>query len=167
MTDPIRRRSLPSAIVALMVVLLSACAAAPPPSSAPSLSTEPVVRTVLASGAPATAPMDQLALARYTIQPGTKLATHRHPGMQLAFIEAGTLTYTVVQGAVTVHQADGATRLISAGQTGKIAPGEWIVEDETIVHFGANEGPEVVVILASSLLEADEPPAIPVTPAPT
>ena len=39
---------------------------------------------------------------------------------------------------------------------------------EGIVHFGANETKTPVVILASSLLEADEPPAIPVaTPSPS
>jgi hypothetical protein len=73
----------------------------------------------------------------------------------------------VIEGSVTVHAVDGATREIVAGQIGRIGPSEWIVEDETVVHFGENEGPAVVIILASSLLEADEPPAIPVTPAPT
>jgi quercetin dioxygenase-like cupin family protein len=87
---------------------------------------------------------------------------HRHPGMQLAWIESGTLTYTVVEGDVTVHEADGGTRSIEAGQTGTIGAGEWIAEDERIVHFGENRGSSVVVILASSLLEADQPAAVPV-----
>jgi hypothetical protein len=46
-----------------------------------------------------------------------------------------------------------------------IQAGEWIAEHEGVVHFGENSGPQVVVILASSLLEADEPPAIPVASA--
>jgi quercetin dioxygenase-like cupin family protein len=121
----------------------------------------PVVRTVLASGVPLVAPADKLELARYVIQPGTQLVAHHHPGMQLAFIESGTLTYTVLVGTVTVHQADGGTRTIASGQTGTIAAGEWIAEDETIHHFGKNAGTVPVVILASSLLEADQPPAIP------
>ena len=85
----------------------------------------------------------------------------------LAMIESGVLTYTVVQGEVTVHQADGGSRIIRVGETGRIVAGEWIAEHEGIVHFGENAGSEVVVILASSLLEADEPPAIPVSPAPS
>ena len=65
-------------------------------------------------------------------------------------------------------QVDGGSRVIGPGDTGSIAPGEWIMEHEGIVHFGANEGDAPVVILASSLLEADEPPAIPIeSPAPT
>jgi quercetin dioxygenase-like cupin family protein len=126
------------------------------------------VRSVLAAANPSAAPDDNLELVRYTIQPGTALAVHRHPGTQLAFIESGTLTYTVIEGEVTVNEADGGTRPIGPGQTGMIAAGEWIMEHEGVVHFGANDGDEPVVILASSLLGADEPPAIPVeTPAPS
>ncbi len=51
--------------------------------------------------------------------------------------------------------------------SGVPGPGEWIVEDEQIVHFGENATDQSVVILASSLLEADEPPAILVSPAPS
>jgi quercetin dioxygenase-like cupin family protein len=120
-----------------------------------------VVRTVLAGGRPGAAPNDNLELARYVIQPGTRLVAHHHPGMQLAFIESGTLSYTVLVGTVTVHGVGGASRTIAAGQTGTITAGEWIAEDESIHHFGENAGTVPVVILASSLLEADEPPAIP------
>ena len=157
----------------LAAFVAAACATVPPgglvgSGPLPSASIPPVVRAVLAAGEPSAAPGRKLELVRYTIQPGTRLATHRHPGMQLAFIESGTLTYTVVQGEVAVHQADGGSRTIAAGQTGRIAPGEWIAEHEGVVHFGENAGPEVVVILASSLLEAGQPPAIPVqSPAPS
>jgi len=126
----------------------------------PSGSLPPVVRTVLASGIPDAAPSDRLELVRYVIQPGTTLAAHHHPGMQLALIESGTLTYTVIDGEVTVHAADGITRTIGPGETGTIQAGEWIAEDESIHHFGKNAGSVPVVILASSLLAADEPPAI-------
>lgn len=158
-------------LVALFVVVVAAVAVACGSlggSADPSVSLPPVVRAVLGSAQPADAPEDALELVRYTIQPSTALAPHRHPGTQLALIESGTLTYTVIEGEVTVHQADGGSRVIGPGETGRIAAGEWIVEDETIVHYGANEGSEPVVILASSLLEADEPPAIPVeTPTPS
>ncbi len=137
-------------------------------SLAPGETIPPVVRTVLAGSNPSAAPDDALELVRYTIQPGTTLAVHRHPGTQLALIESGQLTYTVVEGEVVVHGVDGGTRVIGPGMTGTIQPGEWIMEHEGIVHFGANETKAPVVILASSLLEADEPPAIPVaTPSPS
>lgn len=156
-------RALGALLATYAALLLTACTGLAPigaPAGDPSASAPPVVRDVLAAGEPSAAPARNLELVRYTIQPGTALAAHRHPGMQLALIESGTLTYTVIEGEVTVHQVDGRTRSIGPGDTGTIAPGEWIVEHEGIVHFGANKGSDPVVILASSLLESDEPPAI-------
>ena len=166
MSSRARRWASPAAIgvlVALAVPLAAGCS----PASAPSASVPPVIRAILAAGNPSAAPDANLELVRYTIQPGTTLAAHHHPGMQLAFIESGTLTYAVIEGTVTVHGAAGATRTIGPGQTGEIAAGEWIAEDESIVHFGRNAGSVPVVILASSLLASGESPAIPVSPAPS
>ena len=47
------------------------------------------------------------------------------------------------------------------GRSVRIVAGKWLAETESVVHFGANEGPGVVVILAASLLQAGESPAIP------
>src|SRR4051794_39146087 len=55
-----------------------------------------VVRSVLIEATPANAPDQSLQLVRYDIQPGTTLPMHIHPGTQLAYIESGELTYTVV-----------------------------------------------------------------------
>ena len=52
------------------------------------------------------------------------------------------------------------------GQTGTIGAGEWIAENEQIVHFGENGTDQPVTILASSLFTAGDPPAILVSPAP-
>jgi quercetin dioxygenase-like cupin family protein len=147
--------------IASLVVLAGCGQTASGSVATPAGSLPPVVRTVLASGIPDAAPSDRLELVRYVIQPGTTLVAHHHPGMQLALIESGTLTYTVLDGEVTVHAADGTTRSIGPGETGTIEAGEWIVEDESIHHYGKNAGSVPVVIVASSLLAADEPPAIP------
>ena len=80
--------------------------------------------------------------------------------MQLAMVESGVLTYTVTAGEVTIHEADGETRVVRSGDKARLVAGDWIAESEGVVHFGANEGPDVVVILASSLLAAGESPAI-------
>ena len=47
------------------------------------------------------------------------------------------------------------------GRSVRIVAGKWLAEAGSVVHFGANEGPRVVVILAASLLQAGESPAIP------
>jgi quercetin dioxygenase-like cupin family protein len=146
--------------------LFAACGSASPPGASTSGSIPPVVRAILAAGDPANADGQKLELVRYTIQPGTKLPAHHHPGMQLAFIESGTLTYTVIEGTVTVTGVDGTPRTVGPGQTATVVSGEWLIESQEIVHFGENAGPEPVVILAASLLEAGQPPAIPVGPSP-
>ena len=159
------RRTSRSLIAALMVALVAGgCSDAPIASTQPTPTASAVVRTVLASGEPMAAAGATLELVRYTIAPGTKLPSHRHPGMQLALVESGTLTYSVVEGSVTVHERDGGSRIVGPGETTTIRSGEWIVETEDIVHFGENRSDLPVVILASSLLATGEPPAITTDP---
>jgi quercetin dioxygenase-like cupin family protein len=165
------------ATIALAVALAAALAACTPanPATRPggdvaaSPSVAPVVRTVLAEAVPDDARNLDLQLVRYVIQPGTTLATHHHPGTQVAMIESGRLTYTVVSGGdVVVHQVDGGTRTVRPGMTDVIVAGEWIVEREPVIHFGANKTTEVVTILATTLLRDGQPAAITdATPAPS
>jgi quercetin dioxygenase-like cupin family protein len=155
-----------STLVVAGALALAACSGNPA-GTQPAASSAVTVRTVLASGAPSQAPGYEMDLARYTIPAHAKLAPHHHPGMQLAYVESGTLTYTVMEGTVTVHAADGTTRTIGPGQTGTIRTGDWLTETPEIVHFGANDTDQLIVILASSLFLAGDPPAIVVSPAPT
>src|SRR5688500_11695150 len=97
-----------------------------------------------------------LALSRVRIPADTALALHRHPGHQLADIERGTLTYTVRRGAVKVFRGAGdadpkVVRTVRAGQSGRVRPGEWVVERPGDVHFGADRGDEPVAILLATL----------------
>ena len=166
---PVRVVGLRSAArrLALVAAVASAVACTPAnPSSragsaaSPAASVAPVVRQVLAEALPDEGRGLDLQLVRYTIQPGTTLAVHHHPGTQVALIEQGRLTYTVVTGEVVVHQPDGVTRTIRAGNTDLIVAGEWIVEREPVVHFGANKTDTLVVILATTLLRDGQPAAI-------
>lgn len=162
-----------AALVIVVAATLAACTPANPATRpggdvVPAASVAPVVRTVLAEAVPDDARSLDLQLVRYVIQPDTTLATHHHPGTQLALIESGRLTYTVVTGEVVVHQADGGTRTIKAGSTDVIVAGEWIVEREPVIHYGANLTKDVVVILATTLLRDGQPAAITdPTPAPS
>ncbi len=110
-----------------------------------------------------------LGLSRVAVPPGVALAQHRHPGTQVAYIDAGTLTYTVRRGpTVRVWRGDAekspqVVRTIAAGQTKPIRTGEWIVETPAMVHFGANRGTKPVVILLSTLFQDGQPSAIPVS----
>ena len=154
-------------VVAVVAVLPAAGAAghslgaAPRPGQAPTR--EALAQVVNPRGAPGRT----LGLARVTIPARTALAPHRHPGYQIAYIERGTLTYTVRTGVVRIYRgaADASPRLvrtIRAGETGPVHAGEWVVERQGDVHFGANRGRRVVVILLATLFTTGSPASIPV-----
>jgi quercetin dioxygenase-like cupin family protein len=117
---------------------------------------------------PPGAPGRTLGLSRVTIPARTALAPHRHPGDQIAYIESGTLTYTVRTGVVRIYRgaADASPRLVGtvrAGETRRVPAGEWVVERQGDVHFGANRGQRPVVILLATLFTTGSPASIPVT----
>ena len=107
-----------------------------------------------------------LGLSRVTIPAGGQIAQHRHTGTQIAYIDRGTLTYTVKTGSVTVRrgaadQHPTVVRKISAGQTGQIKTGQWIVEQPSVVHRAANHGKTGIVIYLATLLPNGDPPSVP------
>ena len=126
---------------------------------------DPVREALAAQVNPKGATGRTLALSRVTVPAGAELALHHHTGTQIARIDAGTLTYTVKTGSVKVHKGDvgedTVVRTISAGQTGQIKTGQWIVEQPSVVHQAANRGTKTVVIYLSSLLPNGDPPSVP------
>ena len=126
-------------------------------------------RIDLAAGYPSFARGYRLSLTEAVLPPGSAFPPHRHPGMQVAYVQAGTLQFTVYKGSVKVFRGQPGSsqrlvRVLRAGQTGSIKPGQWIVETPSLHHKGANVGHKRVLILLATLLRSDEPPAIPVTP---
>jgi len=124
-------------------------------------------RTVLAQAVdPPEARGRTLALARVRIPAHTRLGLHRHPGIQLAYVQKGTLTYTVKRGVVNVYRGAAdhdprVVRRVAGGETGSVRAGEWVVERPRVVHFGANEGDRPVVILLATLFKNGSPASIP------
>ena len=115
---------------------------------------------------PTGAPGRTLSLFRVTIPGKAVLATHRHPGTQVSRVEKGSLIYTVKKGVVPVYSGTGESpklvRRIRAGQTGKIATHQWVVETPDDVHFVTNPEKGETIAVLSALLKTGEPPAIPV-----
>jgi hypothetical protein len=113
------------------------------------------------------APKRNMVLSKVVIDPGAQLALHHHLGTQIARIVSGTLTYTVRKGSVLVREGDSEkprrVRKIVAGQTGRIRPGQWIVEQPSDLHEAANRGGKPVVIYLATLLKSGAPPSTPVT----
>ena len=158
-----------SALVIAAVLLPAAGAGAHAALAADAPARQPAAatRTVLAQVEdPRGAPGRTLALSRVRIPARTALALHRHPGHQVAYIERGTLTYTVRSGVVRVFRgaADAEpelVRTIGPGQTGRVRTGEWVLERPGDVHFGANRGDRPVVILLATLFRTGLPASIP------
>ncbi|MEZ5141548.1 MAG: cupin domain-containing protein [Acidimicrobiales bacterium] len=139
--------------------------AVPPTGGAPT-TTVAVAKDVLATTAdPPGAPGRTLTLIRYTIAPGAKLTPHIHPGIQLAAIDTGTLTYTVESGTATVTRAGGDTEAVTGPATITLGPGDSVAEPDGMVHFGANDTTTPVVILATLLTEDGRDLAVTVTTA--
>lgn len=158
------RRALATCFVSVVVLLAGACggdsgdAAQPAPGPTTTVTNAPaapVVRQVLASEIdPPGAPGRTLSLVRYTIAPGAQLPAHIHPGVQLASIHSGTLTYTVISGVGNITRAGGAVEAVTGPSTVTLGPGDAVTELGDMVHFGANMAAAPVVIDATLLTES-------------
>jgi quercetin dioxygenase-like cupin family protein len=160
------RLAVMAGVLALPVTAVAAYAAGAERATTPAPA---VTRDVLAQVVdPAGAKGRTLALSKVVIPAHTALALHRHPGNQIAYIQRGTLTYTVRTGVVKVYRGPAddhpkVVRAVRAGETGTVRPGEWVVERPGDVHFGANNGSGKVVILLATLFTDGSPASIPVT----
>ena len=163
--------SLRSSRSALAVVLLVfGVAASFSAAFAETVSAPTTVRTALAQSSNVQgAPNRTMVLSRVIVEPGAELALHHHLGTQISRIASGTLTYTVRQGSAVVREGDAEkdphlVRAIAAGQTARIKPGQWLVEQPSDIHEAANRGADPVVIYLATLLKSGAPPATPVSP---
>lgn len=160
----IRSRFLPAA--ALLAVF--ALGALLPGALAKTKSEPTAIRSALAqSGAVKGAPDRTMVLSRVEVEAGAKLALHHHLGTQISHVESGTLTYTVRRGSAVVREGESdqrprLVRTIEAGQTARIRPGQWLVEQPSDIHEAANRGRAPVVIYLATLLKTGAPPATPV-----
>jgi quercetin dioxygenase-like cupin family protein len=129
---------------------------------------EPVVvtRQSLAEvKAPAGAPKRTLGLSKVVVMPGALLPAHHHPGDQIASIAEGVLTYTVEDGRAKLMSGPGddatLVRKLWDGDTVRVKPGQWLVEEQDMVHHARNGGTLPAVIYLATLLRTGEPAAIP------
>ena len=151
---------------AVLLLMTAACGYA---AGAMRQASAQATRTALAQKVdPAGGPGRTLGLSRVAIPAHTRLGLHRHPGTQIAYIQKGTLTYTVRTGMVSVYRGEAdqnpqVVRRVGAGQTGEVRAGEWVIEPPSAVHFGANHDDVPVRILLATLFKTGRPPSIPVT----
>lgn len=127
---------------------------------------DPVREALAAAVNPVGAQGRTLGLSRVTVPAKAKLALHHHTGTQIAYITAGTLTYTVQKGSVTVYKGQAGdtqkvVRRIKAGQTALIKQGQWLVEQPNVIHRAANNGNGTIEIYLATLLPNGDPPSVP------
>jgi quercetin dioxygenase-like cupin family protein len=124
---------------------------------------DPVTRAILGDAAPANSPGQDLTLQRVTVQPDAKLPTHYHEGTQVAYVEAGVLTYTVESGTLKLtRKGTSQPTDVTGPATVELAPGDGIVENAAVVHHAENKGAKPVVIVLAALLRNGAPLATPV-----
>jgi len=116
-----------------------------------------VARVRLGQASPASAPGQMLYLEQVTIAPGSKLAEHFHQGTQVARVVSGVLTYNIVSGTATITRGDGRTEEASGPREVRLVAGETVTETRGLVHFGANDASEPVVIELAALLDQAAP----------
>ena len=160
------RSRLPLVVMVAMAVALGALL---PGAFADGTSEPTAVRTALAQTSKVQgAPNRTMVLSKVVVEPGAELALHHHLGTQISRVASGTLTYTVRRGSAVLSEGDAEkaprrVRTIAAGQTARIKPGQWLVEQPSDIHEAANRGSTPVVIYLSTLLKDGSPPATPVT----
>lgn len=156
-------------LIAVAVLAAFALGAVLPGALAQGGSEPTAVRTALARTEKVQgAPNRTMVLSKVVVEPGAKLALHHHLGTQISRVASGTLTYTVRQGSAVLREGDAEkeprlVRTIEAGQTARIKPGQWLVEQPSDIHEAANRGSTPVVIYLATLLQTGAPPATPVT----
>jgi quercetin dioxygenase-like cupin family protein len=164
--SPLRRRYRPVLIVLAACALLVGGAAigwaVARHGTAPTAKRTALARALHPRGAPGRT----LGLSRVVIPAGGVIPLHHHEGTQIAYIHSGVLTYHVETGSVKVRRGDAddhprVVHEITAGHTGKIHAGEWIVEQPSTHHRAANNGKQRIVIYLGTLLKHGAPPSTP------
>jgi quercetin dioxygenase-like cupin family protein len=164
----VSRRRRPKLAIVLALIVAFALGAVLPGAFGETNAEPTAIRTALAESDHVEGAAGRtMVLSRVVIQPGAKLALHHHLGTQISRVTAGTLTYTVERGSAVVHEGESGVderlvRKIGAGETARIRPGQWLIEQPSDIHRAANHGSTPVVIYLATLLEGGAAPSTPV-----
>lgn len=159
-------RSLIVCSLAVAILAFSGCGSTSADATANAPTTTVAVRSEVLDDLvnPPGADGRKLSLVRYHIAPGAKLKPHVHPGVQMARIESGTLTYTIESGTALVRRSGSDTDTKVTGPTKiTLQTGDSVIERGDMVHFGENRSTKPLVIIATLLTEDGHDLAEPVT----
>jgi quercetin dioxygenase-like cupin family protein len=162
---------------ALTLVVAAGCGASTTGNGEPSVaassaapvspsSTSKAVSDTFASAVPPNAPGQQLTLYHVDVPVGAVIAPHQHPGQQVSHVTAGTLTYTVLSGTVTVFDAPvdgkpGPSHKVTGPATIEVRAGQSLTEPAGEIHRAANRGTVPVRIDIAVLVPKGDPISVP------
>lgn len=99
-----------------------------------------------------------LVAARLTIAPEGGFDAHTHPGTLTVYIDSGSFSFTQLDhGEMTLNRADGTTEPMVANEELVMGPGDWLAEDEGMVHMAWNKSDKPVVVILSGLIDPTLP----------
>ena len=115
----------------------------------------------LVGGTPNDVPGSMLVLLRVTMEPGTVIPPHFHPGPVALYVESGTFGTEFFEGTGTrtrsaVEGTPVPAEEIAAGDDVSMPAGDTLFYDGA-VHTMRNDGDEPLVLLVSALFDADAP----------
>src|SRR5690606_13256885 len=115
----------------------------------------------LGSLAPSAAPGRALVFLRITMEPGTEIPAHQHPGAVVVVVESGVFGTRLIEGSGTLtrHAEAGAqvsSEELSGGSEATLEPGDSFAY-EAAVHTMFNAGDDPLVLLVSALLAPERP----------
>jgi steroid delta-isomerase-like uncharacterized protein len=120
---------------------------------------DPVVAEALADGVPANTPGQVMRLARFTLPPGSSVASHTHPGSELAYIQEGRVAMRIYSGEAVIRRAGSTTEEpFLPGEEVIFEAGDVMFAEEPMVHDLRNAGNDTAVILVTVLLDEDQEP---------
>lgn len=99
----------------------------------------------------AVAPGRTLLLQTRTFAPGSDSGAHPAPGPVVLYVQSGSLTFSVIDGAAVVTRANGTQEQVNAGQSATLDEYDTVTYDQGVVHDVANPGEEPAVTLEARL----------------
>ena len=99
-----------------------------------------------------------LIVARLTIAPDGGFDVHTHPGMLTVFVDSGSLWFTQVDpGNMMLNRADGSTEATVQNKEIQLNTGDWLAEDEGMVHMAWNRSDKPTIVILSGLVDPNLP----------
>ena len=98
----------------------------------------------------------QMVVLRIVIEPGVALGAHSHPGLSTFAVISGTLQTSLVRGGAAVNR-NGVDQVAEIGAIINLSAGQAVSYSPRAIKTVTNHGPAPLVLIATMLLDPNEP----------